>query len=388
MQKPDGLNDAIADIVDAHGGYLAALAHGTAEVAEPDYIACIPARNESVRVAACLEALDRVFGPTLRVVLLVNDTVDETADIAVATAGRLRCAVTVVSMRWLGAIGSAPRARALAFALAGLLAPRARLFSTDADTNVLPGLREAYDTAFAAGFDMVCGRIGFIAEEAARLPPSDPRRDATIRTYRDASRHVAALICPDPDNPWPHHGNIGGANFAMTARAYQIAGPLPITPFGEDRALRRRFEASGLRISYANEPRVETSCRLDSATEGGLSAELKRNRIEADPLADEALEPPAALLRRLRLRSLVEREPDRARVRARLVAFGLPESRASELTVLRPRSMAWYHAETELRCLERRRLRVSDLARCLPSLIRLRDLFEKAPPGSRGDRAG
>ena len=37
--------------------------------------------------------------------------------------------------------------------------------------------------------------------DALRLPPVDPRRDAAIRAYRDASREIASVIFPDPDNP-------------------------------------------------------------------------------------------------------------------------------------------------------------------------------------------
>ena len=372
----------IADLVDRSGGELLELARSSGPGTAARYVACIPVRNEADRVRACLDALEREFGSAVHAVFLVNDSDDASMDVISQGIKARRCAVTVVAIRWLDGRGSAPRARALAFGLAGLIAPQARLFSTDADTLVCPGLMEAYDASFGLGFDLVCGRIGFLPKEAARLAPVDPARDAAIRAYRDASRHIAALVFPNPGNPWPHHGNIGGANFAMTAAAYRQAGPIPLVAFGEDRALRRLCEAHGLKIAYANGPRVETSCRLVGYAEGGLAAELLRNRTETDPLVDEALEPPSALVRRLRLRHLVEREDDRALVAERLTRAGMPPDRAQELAGLAQRSMAWLHAEAELACLGRRRLRFSAMARHLPGLLRLEAKIEKVQPDS------
>ncbi|WAP68794.1 glycosyltransferase family 2 protein [Jiella pelagia] len=347
------------------------------------WVACIPARNEAGRIAACIRSLDAEFGAALHVVLLVNDTTDDTLAIVRSIAGSLKSALTVVCVEWRHGSGSAPKARAVAFDLADLAAPNAAwIFSTDADTLTLPGLWGAYQASFESGFDMVCGSIGFIEAEAAEVSPLHPQRDAAIGEYRHLGRKLASLWFPDPDNAWPHHGGIGGANFAVTKSAYRLAGPIPAVRFGEDWALRRRFEAFGLRIRHDDAPRVATSCRLDSMTEGGLSAELRRNRFEADPLVDEALEPPSRLLRRLRLRCLVETEEDRHRVAHVLQARGLSPARSVELAGLPGRKMAWFHAEAELPCLHRSPMRFSALDRHLPSLRRLLAKTAAARPGS------
>lgn len=372
----------IGEIVAGHGARLLGVEGRPIEAGAVRYAACIPVRNEADHIGRCLAALDGEFARNAHCVIVINDSDDQSAEILAGAIARGECAATAVSLRWQTGQGSAPRARALAFALAGSIAPGARLFSTDGDTIVCPGLLRSYDACFDAGFDLVCGRIGFLPEEAARLPPADPQRDASIRAYRDASRQIGALCFPDPDNPWPHHGNIGGANFAITSKAYRKAGPIPLVAFGEDRALRRRCEAHGLRISYANGPRVETSCRLDRPATGGLAAELLRNRTEVDPLVDEALETPRHLMQRLRMRRLVEEGVRRAAVGEALVAGGLTPERADELANSSDRKMAWFHAEAELPSLAQERLRFSEMERCLPSLLRLRDEIAKAPPGS------
>ncbi|MBP0614427.1 glycosyltransferase [Jiella mangrovi] len=372
---------SIADRVAAAGGELLRF-----EASPPRngvrYVACVPVRDEAERVGACLDALDREFGSSLHTVMLVNDCDDASMDVICGRMPGRGGMLTAAAINWRDSRGTAPRARSLAFEIAREVAPEALLFSTDADTIVCPGLMAAYDAAFAQGFDLVCGRIGFLAGEVASLPAVDPRRDAAIRAYRDATRHILALAFPDPGNPWPHHGNIGGANFAITAAAYRIAGPVPLVAFGEDRALRRSCEAHGLRIAYVDAARVETSCRLDSRTEGGLAAELARNRIESDPLVDEALEPPSKLVRRMRLRHLVTTCEDRAGVASALTSGGMTSDRAHQLADMPARPLAWFHAEAELAVLRRERMRFSQMARHLPALLR----FEAKIAEARSDK--
>ena len=379
---------SFTDLVSRHGGVLTAVERWPGLALSTRWVACIPARDEAGRIAAAIHALDEEFGAVLHILLLVNDTSDETLAVVQSIAGGLRCALTAACVEWRGEPSSAPKARALAFDLAELAAPHAAwIFSTDADTVVLPGLSQAYEAAFERGFDMVCGPIGFIEAEVAAVDPLHPQRDAAIGEYRRICRELTALWFPDPDNPWPHHGGIGGANFAVTRTAYHLAGPMPAVPFGEDWALRRRFEAFGLRIRHDEAPRVRTSCRLDSRTEGGLSAELRRNRHDADPLVDEALEAPSRFHRRLRLRRLVETESDRRRVAAVLVGHGLSPGRAEDLAALPARKMAWFHTEAELPCLHRSPMRFSSLCRHLPSLRRLLARTAPARPCS-GPEAG
>ncbi|TPW28173.1 glycosyltransferase [Pararhizobium mangrovi] len=368
---------SIRECVAAYGGHLLAPTPGKSP-GSARIIVCVPVRNEADRVGRCLKSLSEAFGAEAHVLLLVNDTDDGTQAAIEAASSRLACGITVVDVGWRNGCGSAGRARLLAMAIAHRLAPGAILYSTDADTLVAPDTMTVLDGHFAEGFDLVCGRIGFIAEEAALLEAVDPARDAAIRAYRETTRHIAALLFPDPDNPWPHHGNIGGANFAITADAYRRIAPLPVVASGEDRLLRRHCEAHGMRITYSNALRVETSCRLDGFTQGGLSAELTRNRHEADPEVDEMLERPSELLRRLRLRYLMEHENDRQRVAKCLAARGMTPEHAARLADLEPRTLAWLRVENELACLRRERLRFSAMKRYLPGLERLHRRIEEA----------
>ena len=331
------------------------------------FIACVPACNEEDWIERCIAALDADLADGDSILLLANGCTDATIAKAAAVMAQLRRPSLLVECRWQAGQGSAPRARRLVLDLATSLAPQAILLSIDGDTIVLPGLRAAYESEFGHGYDLVCGRIGFIPKEAAWLPPADPESEAIIREYREASREIAALIQPDADNPWPHHGNIGGANFAMTGAAYRQIGGLPMPPSGEDRALRRRFEACGLRIRYANGPRVETSCRLIGRAIGGLSDELNRNRTEPNPIVDELLEPQQILLERLRSRAAFHNALDPAGREAALASLALPAARIRELA-LSGGETAWQAAEDESPALARRRLRLSDLRDHLPAL--------------------
>lgn len=346
------------------------------------FVACIPACNEAGWIDRCLAALDAELGPGDGIVLLANDCTDGTVTIARESTVAWTRPFALVECRWRPGMGSAPLARRLALDIGHALATDAVLLSIDGDTVVLPGLRAAYAAEFEQGFDLVCGRIGFLPEEAANLPPAGPESEAIIRAYREMSREIAALIRPDSDNPWPNHGNIGGANFAMLGAAYGLAGPLPTPPSGEDRALRRRFEAHGLRIRYSDAARVETSCRLEGRASGGLSEELKRNRTEVDPLVDEVLEPPPTLLLRCRAQVRFLRAATSADRLGALAPLGLDAGDAGRWADTGG-GMAWQAAEEASPALRRTRLRLSDLRRHLPDLILALDTIPEVRSDSR-----
>ncbi|WP_162243897.1 glycosyltransferase family 2 protein [Aurantimonas sp. Leaf443] len=358
------------------------------DLAAAPVIACIPACREEAWMPRCLDALMAELRPGDGVVLVVNGSDDRTASIA---AERLRAgalAFRLIDLAWHEGEGSAPQARRIALDLADAANRAAILLSLDADTRVLPGYRAAYRAEFDRGFDLVCGRIGFDPEEAAQLPEPDPDHERIIRDYRTLSRRLAALIAPDADNPFPHHGNIGGANFAVRAQAYRAAGRLPLVPFGEDRALRRAVEARGLRIRYSDGPRVETSCRLVGRASGGLSDELRRNRLEADPIVDEALEPPERLALRLRLRAAFASDRSRSERQDALALLDLAPLRIAALLSDPLPVRAFQAAEEESPRLLRRRLTLSDLRRHLPALRALVAETEDARPDSRPSARG
>lgn len=363
-------------------GLVSLAAKGDAEpFGRSGLVACIPACDEAERIEACVRAADEELRPGDGIVIFANNCRDDTAARAYAALARARRPWLLLDGVWAPGEGTAPKARRLAMDVAQALAPSAHLLSLDGDTIVRPGLREAYGRAFAAGFDLVCGAIGFHPEETERLPAADPEQQRVVRDYRRLSRHLAALIDPDPDNPWPHHGNVGGANFAIRSEAYRRVGGLPTPPFAEDRALRRLCQTHGLRIRYSDEALVWTSCRLDGRARGGLADELLRERTEEDPLVDELLEPPQTLLLRLETRRafLSAGEPrDRLRL---LLDLGLDPRAAGELAEAGGPG-AWGTAEDFSPRLERRRLHLSDLRRHLPELRRRHHAIAGDPAGT------
>ncbi|GHD18065.1 hypothetical protein GCM10016234_27960 [Tianweitania populi] len=345
------------------------------------FIACIPVRDEQAHISLCLEALDGELEGCDAVVLVANGCRDRTVDIAIQRLTLWKRRWLLIDCTWKPGTGSASLARRLAMDVAGHCGASSLLFSVDGDTIVQPGLRNAYMQEFDRGYDLVCGRIGFIASETAGLPEADPAHEAVIREYREMSRFIEALIFPDENNPWPHHGNIGGANFALRADAYQRIGGLPTPPSGEDRALRRLCQAHDLRIRYSDGPRVETSCRLFGRASGGLSDELRRNRTETDPVVDELLEPPEQLLLRLRSR-LQFRSASDAQKGDLLKALILPQA-AVETVLALPSSAGWQMVEDTSAMLQRTRMRLSDLVEHLPGLRQMLSAVEEAQSENR-----
>ncbi|WP_062012755.1 glycosyltransferase family 2 protein [Aureimonas sp. AU4] len=343
----------------------------------------IPAMNEAERIGRTLEALDGELQPGDAVVVVVNNSQDRSADLARRHLATRRRPFLLIDLAWRGASGSAPLARRLALECAAALSPQAHLLSLDADTLVRPLWRASYEALFAQGFDLVCGGIGFVPEEAALLPEGDPEAERVLREARAASREAEALIDPDPDNPWPHHGNIGGANFGLRAGALERAGGLPHVPSAEDRELLRRARAHGLRVRFAGDPCVWTSPRLGGRARGGLSDELARSRREEDPLVDEALEPAEQLELRIRSRRACRLADAEGRA-ALLRELELPPGDAEALQGASP-GETWLAAEDASPRLRRRRLRRSELARHHPDLVALRDRLRQAAREGRDE---
>ncbi|WP_062209816.1 glycosyltransferase [Aureimonas sp. AU12] len=334
-------------------------------------VVAIPARREAGRIEACLAALLAELKPADAVVLAVNGSYDATLERAKACLERAAQPFLILDIDWREGCGSAPLARRFALDTAAGLAPGAALLSLDADTLVQPGWRAAYEAEFARGFALVCGAIGFIPEEAALLPPLPEADERLLRDYRAASREIAACLDPDPHNPWPHHGNIGGANFGLAGGVYAGIGGLPDVPFGEDRALLRRCEGLGLAVRFSEAPLVWTSPRLDGRASGGLSDELARARREADPVVDEALEPAAALDLRHRTRAAFRRAGNRTARAAALAPLRLTAAQ-EEAVLTEPRAgLAWQRAEEASPALARRRFRHGDLVREWPAMAAL-----------------
>lgn len=335
----------------------------------------IPARDEAARLPDCLRALarqrGRVAGPRnladIAVLVLANNCRDDTAAVARALAPTLPFHLVVREAALPAALSHAGGARRAAMdAAAALLgaevpAEAAALLSTDADGRAEPGWLAANLAALAAGADAVAGAIAPDPAEAARLPAALRRQEAREACYAALLDEMAALIDPDPHDPWPRHAAHSGASIALTLAAYRRVGGLPAVPVGEDRALFEALVRAEMRVRHCPAARVVVSCRLDGRAAGGMADTLRRRLAEADaaPL-DAGLEPALDALLRLRcrralrrLRAGMPRTGDPLRL---ALALGLQPALLADIARLPRFWQAWDALQAAAWPLQRRRL--------------------------------
>lgn len=223
--------------------------------------AIVPANNEEDLITSCLAALQvaahcpRLCGEQTVLMVVLDACTDNTRNIA------QRMGVTTIALnaRNVGA------ARALGAELA--LAAGARwLAFTDADTQVAPDWISAQ---LAQGSDAVCGTVAV--------------RDCGI--YGDTMRQHYAVTYNDSDG----HGHVHGANFGVSAQAYERVGGFRALQSNEDVALVNALQASGARIAWSAAPRVFTSARRTFRAPGGFDATLAQvEQVSLNRRMDEA----------------------------------------------------------------------------------------------------
>jgi len=344
--------------------------HALSQNSRPVVVA-IPVHNEEAHIATCLYALARQAVPPDHILLYLNNCTDRTAEIARAAAGA-GLPVRPVEVVLPPSLASAGEARRLALAEAARLAgPDGILLTTDADCEPAPcwvarNLRE-----IARGADAVCG--------AARILP-DPDHAVSGGLHFDLAREahyaalldeIAALVDPDPADPWPRHQQHSGASIAMTAAVLHAAGGAPRVASGEDRALIERFRLLDARIRHAPEIEVPVSGRLRGRAVGGMAQTLHRRAHRLDDTADDALEPAVDAYRRVLAR---------ARLRAARANSVEAEALARDL-LIPPEAMhgktfgaAWARVQRFSPVLRRRKVRFVELARETRQAAALRDL--------------
>ncbi len=273
----------------------------------------IPAQDEARRLPACLQALAeqrQVDHGQVAVLVLANNCRDATAAVARSMAARMPFGLVVQEAVLPDGLAHAGGARRAAMdAAAGLLRrDGAALLSTDADSMAEPGWLAANLAALAAGADAVAGAITLDPREAACLPAPLLAREVAEAAYASLLDEIAALVDPDPADPWPRHGFHSGASIAISLRAYRRIGGLPPLPVGEDRALFQCVARQGMRVRHCPAARVRVSCRLRGRAAGGM-ADTLRNRLQGMDQAqvDGRLEPAQAALFRLRCRHALRR---------------------------------------------------------------------------------
>ncbi|WP_420392161.1 glycosyltransferase [Acuticoccus sp.] len=318
----------------------------------------VPARDEAEGIGALVASLAAQQGAApFLTVIVVNGSRDATFALAVAALRGARLPHIILDAAvGEGGVGAARRLGAEA---ARPLAPNAAILFTDADC-VLDHRFVSAALAHLRHADAVCGLAALSDADEAGLTLLSPwaRHEAI---YGGLCRAVAARIDPEQCQG-DEHDQTGGAALAVRRRTYDAVGGFTALPFGEDGDLVGRCVAAGFRIVRKSDMRVLTSARTVGRTPYGMATTLAERATEVDPVADRALEPFGAMVRRAaaraRCRELTLRGASLASLARR---FAVPPAEVIHLDRSHSFGAAWSHLERHSPHLARTALRFSAL---------------------------
>jgi glucosyl-3-phosphoglycerate synthase len=247
-------------------------------------VVVVPARDEELRIGACLEALTGQveIGPEeFEVVVVLDACEDDTATVVEAFRERGDGpAIHVVPGPGQGAGPARATGMDIGCArLESLGRGDGLLASTDADSVVAPDWIARQLEAIAAGAEAIGGEVHLDPSEAATLPDGVlARREADLesRTREAASRGPA------------EHAHFSGASLGVTPRAYRQAGGMAWMAALEDQELEDRLAAAGVAIHRLRPVSVVTAARTEGRAERGLARDLELARWLAERRYDGA----------------------------------------------------------------------------------------------------
>ena len=350
----------------------------------PRIVVAIPVRDEAALIGDCLRAL-ALQDARAHVLLLVNNSRDGTADLARALCPTLPCPVHVIEHDFPPDQASAGHARRMAVELAcALTDPGGIVATTDADGCVAPDWLAATLAAVEAGADAVCGRAVIDPVDALRIPRHLHEDDAVEVAYGTALDRIAALLDPDPADPWPRHTEESGASIAVRRELLLLSGGVPAMRSGEDRGFIAALRRVDARIRHDPAVWVTVSGRTEGRAEGGMAETIARRIVRQDTHVDGSLEKVADRVRRVGLRRLLRLAWAQGR------RDGVTPDIVDELCVAPSRLRAWLgsrHFGTVWAKVERHSpvlVRSPVLRRDVPEQLRLaRDVLarlQEAPP--------
>ena len=327
----------------------------------------IPARDEADRIAGCLEALDNQDGFQLdNIVLLVNNSVDDTADIARSVLLNPKTTLHVVECKLLGPQANAGFARRLAMKTAhDLLSGDDVLLTTDADGLVDPDWLARNLNAIDAGADVVAGWVDLHPLEWGAIPTRLHEDDARECAYDALCDEIHGLLDYDPADPMPRHTQHSGASIAVAAAAFALCGGVPPVASGEDRALVAALRRVDARIRHSPEVHVTVSGRTEGRAEGGMADTIRRRLTKPDDFLDDRLEPATDCVRRALARSQTRQmyRGDLSGSERLAEQLGLAEHTLLESLEQPFFGMAWEFVEQVAPRLRRRPVAVAELPR-------------------------
>jgi hypothetical protein len=336
-------------------------------------VVAIPVRNEERHLTACLDGLLAQTHRADAIVLLLNNCHDASLDICRQVSQSV-CGLHIVECQLNGHEASAGEARRLALIHAHTLAANGVILTTDADSTV-PATWVADNLAeIAKGADCVCGMAVIAPEDDGanrqRLEFDDMRETLLIALQDE----IAAIVDPDPFDPWPRHQQNSGASIAVRADILHRAGGPPRIACGEDRALVAKLALFDAKICHPPHLQVAVSGRLNGRATGGMAETIARRLQRQDQLTDDILEPTVDAYRRVL-----------ARVRLRAIIQGVSDFHdlAADLLITPPIlqsalqapyfGAAWARIEQQSPMLRRRRVAFIELARETRQAFALRD---------------
>lgn len=158
--------------------------------------------------------------------------------------------------------------------LRGLGQPQGIIASTDGDSQCDRQWIAAMVYEVGQGADAVGGRTVTHRLERAALDRHTRNTYLRFVGYRYLIKQLEDILDPDPFDRAPRHYQFFGANFAVTAEMYALAGGMPPVPTGEDVAFHRALLRAGARVRHSPLMRVTTSARQRGRAALGLADRL------------------------------------------------------------------------------------------------------------------
>jgi glycosyltransferase involved in cell wall biosynthesis len=290
---------------------------GGSPLSQSEAIVAVPARNEAERISRCLASFavqrDRLGAPIpagdFGVLLLVNNSSDETAEIARRMAPGLPYPLEILEVVLTPPTAGRARRQSMEEAAVRLRAsPRGGvLLTTDADSVVSPVWYAGNIHHLQSGAHCVAGYIDAEAPEIVSLGSAFLTRGRLEDRYLRLVAEIYALCDPRRHDPWPNHRVSSGASLAVTLAAYDAVGGMPDKALGEDTAFTALLDEGGFRVRHALDVSVLTSCRLDGRARGGAADTMRHRRDVPDAPCDDELELALATLRRAVMRGFLRR---------------------------------------------------------------------------------
>jgi glucosyl-3-phosphoglycerate synthase len=263
-------------------------AHALSGLVDPDpgllATVVVPARDEELRIAACLQALARQRGvqhQSYEVIVILDGCRDRTAEI-VRNVAEHESALRVHALSWPAPAGvGRARRQGMDLACQRLLSvgrPGGLIASTDADSVVADDWLACQLELTRLGAHAIGGHIELDDGEIGTLAVQ-----ALLERERRGRERLRAVIESDPvlrtagQQPTAEHHQFSGASLALTADTYRRCGGLPVRAALEDEALERELHARRVPIHRSRSVRVRTSARTDGRAPRGLAIDLARS---------------------------------------------------------------------------------------------------------------